>query len=565
MNAPAEGAEGAGPHPAVVVVSAAAPVAAVDHAAAFSSLQAPLLRLFAAGLSVLLLLSAAGLALSRGGPAPTAQLALPPAPLACPLLPLQPPPRGGATLAFAAAPGASALALPPPGAPLQLCVAVSQPRAVLALRPDLPERLALQAAAAYPQPLGAAPDTLRLRVQSSEGGDGELPAQCTLLTPPEGLPLWPDSGATERVSSCYWRAADCRVDCIVCGADGAALDIPAPTHATQYACAVPPSALARLREGHASQQLHLHLHIPYRAFSWHSQPELQGACGSAPPPQPAAPMALESAPAPPPAPLTLLPPLAAPPAPLAPSPPPLCSRADGEGQWRMAPPPLTALGLPGARVWGWDAAALPATPPLFWTPSSGCALRTLSVAQVGSCLAERWPTVRLIGDSNTRRVFKTLWGLLPGPRDDVATTSAWCSWRRADHACVCEDYTDMEAFSIPVEVYSDPRWVVPRYGVDARGRSYYISYAWQGALGATDQHQCYSWEEELRARLSVRFTDDLVILGVGNCEAGGAAPLLHALRPPPPPARLLRTHTNDNTTQHNMFCRGCGLWAAGAL
>ena len=414
---------------------------------------------------------------------------------------------------------------------LNLCLSIAQPRAVFVMRPDLPERLALQfnqsaAAADLEGSPVAHPDTLRLRVR---GGalDEELPAACNLLTPPQGAQLWAEDGALEAIPNYNWAFNSERCAESVQGT----LDIPAPLFATQYICTVAQPEMALLAARAQAQQLPLlsvHLLVHYRAFAWHAQPALQGNCGA----QGVGPLlhvAVQQSPlSPPPLVLFLHPSLP----PSAPQqqllPPPLCLSAEGGGIWEPLATPGVSLSSGGGRTWGFDPSEAPSQPQLYYRARGGCALRSLTVAQVGTCLATRWPRMRLIGDSNIRRTFKTLWGLLPraGSGEDAAnaTGSAWCSGRRGDKVCVCEDFFEDGAFGIPGETYGDPLFLVPVRGRDAAsGEDFFLSFSWFGPFGADmphgGVHSCYSWEQGLRARLQAQLPNDVLVLDVGNWDA----------------------------------------------
>jgi hypothetical protein len=66
-----------------------------------------------------------------------------------------------------------------------------------------------------------------------------------------------------------------------------------------------------------------------------------------------------------------------------------------------------------------------------------CRLKTYSAAEAHACLAARGTRAHFIGDSNVRRLAKSLIGHVA-----AAAGVSWCDDRRADRACVCEDWDE---------------------------------------------------------------------------------------------------------------------------
>jgi hypothetical protein len=132
-----------------------------------------------------------------------------------------------------------------------------------------------------------------------------------------------------------------------------------------------------------------------------------------------------------------------PPAPL----PPATQQQQQQQQQQQPLPRCTSASAPGRWLPGAAAAALPRGPGLgpsgegwFWVGDDlGCAMRPFSGAQAQACLAARFPPSSLLlylGDSNIRRDYKTLKGLLAA---GDSNHSAWCAARRSDAVCLCSD------------------------------------------------------------------------------------------------------------------------------
>lgn len=174
----------------------------------------------------------------------------------------------------------------------------------------------------------------------------------------------------------------------------------------------------------AAAPLLLDLYVYSSAYDWEAQPG-----------EPCSPGSARTAPAIGRATLELPPMVPAPPPPatqqLQQQPLPRCTSASAPGRW-----------LPGAA-----AAALPRGPGLgpsgegwLWVGDDPtCATWPFTGAQAQACLAARFPPSSLLlylGDSNIRRDYKTLKGLLAAGN---SSSSAWCSARRSDAVCLCSD------------------------------------------------------------------------------------------------------------------------------
>jgi hypothetical protein len=110
---------------------------------------------------------------------------------------------------------------------------------------------------------------------------------------------------------------------------------------------------------------------------------------------------------------------------------PRCTSASAPGRWLPSAAAAALARGPGLESSGegrsWVSDAL------------DCSLRPFSGEQAQSCLAVRFPPSSLLlylGDSNIRRDFKTLKGLLAAGN---GSDSAWCAARRNDNVCLCSD------------------------------------------------------------------------------------------------------------------------------
>ena len=117
-------------------------------------------------------------------------------------------------------------------------------------------------------------------------------------------------------------------------------------------------------------------------------------------------------------------------------------------QQQLPLPRCTSASAPGRWLPSDVASALPHGPGLgpspegwFWVGDDlNCAMQPFSGAQVQACLAARFPPSSLmlyLGDSNIRRDYKTLKGLLS--EGNGSSRSAWCAERRSDAVCLCSD------------------------------------------------------------------------------------------------------------------------------
>ena len=376
-------------------------------------------------------------------------------------------------------------AAPAAAAPLLVCVAVPQPRALYIWQHDHRLVLSPQVTGRWPRTHGL-PDDIRFRVF---GGDRDEPlaAPCTLLTPPEGarVPSWPEAANATRLSV-RWRNDAVYPDGSLGPFWGAAAEgflppnesdtvtVPAPTHATVYECVLGDAALAALARvsvasggTRGATRIAVVASVEHASFSWHAQARSKHGDDAQFDETGGYPDALLAHYAP-----AALPELtidmrgvaaAAARAAVAARPP--CERADAPGAWVPTAEP-GALG--------------PAADGRFWR-AHDCAFTT---GLTPRCLLPRFRSARFFGDSHVRRAWKDMRGRAAPLARLGANASTWCIDARAERRCVCEDGHEGGAFE-----EGDGRNAFGGSGGEPRvawawGGGGFVERDWRGALEA---------------------------------------------------------------------------------